>query len=273
MDSIAWAEKQVGSKLPEPPRELDRLRDEEKNLFKVEDYDGTEDADIAQTLRSAHQAEVALGYHQIHSNSPPVYNRFNYTNYGNDTNNKTGNYSSYLNDSRNYYNDPHAYNPYHYYDYSADVPSEFNGTAEFHNDPEYYTKGFHTANSEFDFKGKYANTYGKFNASIDPEKQAWWNHLIKVPYDGMAPATLFTKGTVPTWGNSQDYEKQAMEKINEQQRAYGAWWASHNKKPEDEEIVKELDSSQDQTEAKEAEKSAEENKPEPKKAPNSGFGF
>lgn len=54
MDSIAWAEKQVGSKLPEPPRELDRLRDEEKNLFKVEDYDGTEDADIAQTLRSAH---------------------------------------------------------------------------------------------------------------------------------------------------------------------------------------------------------------------------
>lgn len=71
-DSIEWAEKNLGQKLPTPPRELDHLAD--KDIFHVEDYDDTEDGDIANTLKSAHQAEVALGFHEIHGNSYPSYN-------------------------------------------------------------------------------------------------------------------------------------------------------------------------------------------------------
>ena len=74
-DSIAWAEKNLGAKLPEPPRELDHLADKEngvdKNVFHVDEYDDTEDDDIKRTLRSAHQAEVALGFHAIHSHPMP----------------------------------------------------------------------------------------------------------------------------------------------------------------------------------------------------------
>lgn len=80
-DSIEWAEKNLGGKMPTPPRELDHLA--EKDIFHVEDFDDTEDGDIANTLKSAHQAEVALGYHEIHSHSYPVYNYtgVNSTNY------------------------------------------------------------------------------------------------------------------------------------------------------------------------------------------------
>ena len=80
-DSIEWAEKNVGGKMPTPPRELDHLED--KDIFHVEDYDDTEDGDIANTLKSAHQAEVALGFHEIHSHSYPIYNStgVNSTNY------------------------------------------------------------------------------------------------------------------------------------------------------------------------------------------------
>jgi len=212
-----WAEKNLGSKLPTPPRELDHLG--EKDIFHVEDFDDTEDGDIANTLKSAHQAEVALGFHEIHGNSYPTYNY----SYGG---NSTG-YGGYVG------------NAYKYQDYSADVPSEFNGTVAFHNDGEYYEKGFHTAKSEFDFKGKYDNVYGAHDSTV--KKQDWWNHLIKVPYDGMASASISTKGAVPTWGNSMDYEKLAMEAINEKSRFEGAQYARQNFHAADKEIVAELD--------------------------------
>lgn len=64
--------------------------------------------------------------------------------------------------------------------------------------------------------------------------------MIKVPYDGMASASLLTKGTVPTWGNSKDYEKLAMEAINERARWEGAMWAKLKQTPSDKEVVAEL---------------------------------
>ena len=246
-DSIEWAEKNLGQKLPTPPRELDHLA--EKDIFHVEDFDDTEDGDIANTLKSAHQAEVALGFHEIHSHSYPTYN---YSNGANST--SYGGYGGY------------GYNAYKYHDYSADVPSEFNGTVAFHSDPEYYEKGFHTANSEFDFKGKYDNVYGSHDASVKEGKQDWWNHLIKVPFDGMASASISTKGATPTWGNSMDYEKLAMDAINERSRYEGAQYARLKSNPADKEIVAELDTQQDQSEAKAAEKQQDESNGAPKAA-------
>ena len=68
--------------MPTPPKELDHLADKDKkaenDFFKAEDFDDTEDEDIAKTLRSAHQAEVALGFHEIHSHPYPVYNFTNF---------------------------------------------------------------------------------------------------------------------------------------------------------------------------------------------------
>jgi hypothetical protein len=57
----------------------------------------------------------------------------------------------------------------------------------------------------------------------------------------MASASISTKGAVPTWGNSMDYEKLAMEAINERSRYEGAQFAKHNFKEGDKEIVAELD--------------------------------
>lgn len=70
----------------------------------------------------------------------------------------------------------------------------------------------------------------------------------------MASASISTKGAVPTWGNSMDYEKLAMEAINERSRFEGAQYARLKSNSGDKEIVAELDTQQDQTEAKEAEK-------------------
>jgi len=62
-----------------------------------------------------------------------------------------------------------------------------------------------------------------------------------VPYDGMASASISTKGAVPTWGNSMDYEKLAMEAINERSRFEGAQYARQKANAADKEIVAELD--------------------------------
>jgi hypothetical protein len=57
----------------------------------------------------------------------------------------------------------------------------------------------------------------------------------------MASASISTKGAVPTWGNSMDYEKLAMEAINEKSRFEGAQYARQNFHAADKEIVAELD--------------------------------
>lgn len=70
----------------------------------------------------------------------------------------------------------------------------------------------------------------------------------------MASASILTKGASPTWGNSMDYEKLAMEAINERARYEGAQYARQKATAADKEIVAELDTQQSQDEAKAAEK-------------------
>lgn len=76
----------------------------------------------------------------------------------------------------------------------------------------------------------------------------------------MASASIVTKGASPTWGNSMDYEKLAMEAINERARYEGAQAARAKATAADKEVVAELDTQQSQAEAKEAEKKDEESR-------------
>lgn len=63
-DSISWAESLTGHHMATPPRNND---DEDKRARY--DLNPEEDEDAIGSLKSAHQAEVELGYHRLHPNN------------------------------------------------------------------------------------------------------------------------------------------------------------------------------------------------------------
>ena len=73
--SIAWAEKQFGSKLPTPTKGDGQWHENDNNNF-VTNYDYEDDADVVSTLDSAKQAEQIYGYNQYQNWN------YNYTNSG-----------------------------------------------------------------------------------------------------------------------------------------------------------------------------------------------
>jgi len=82
-DSIAWAEKKIGAKLPEPDLDLkwEKIRANEK-----ESYDYDEDKDITSTLKSAKWAEDAYNLTRWYNGYGNYrYGGYGYGGYGNNT--------------------------------------------------------------------------------------------------------------------------------------------------------------------------------------------
>lgn len=171
-DSIAWAEKNLGSELKLPEKEKQEMvrpgQRLQANQDAIEDIDFDDDDEIKSTLKSAHQAEWLYGYHG--------YGQGNYTGghtydgYGNYTNGVgfgNGTYGRY-----NYGGNGYGYNSNNWRDwYKGELRKEHNGTEEY----GWYGYGGYGGISHQSW-GSHGHDGWRCNK---PKNLEWWKTLTK----------------------------------------------------------------------------------------------